>query len=73
MSMDKVLQFLFVVAVPLVVVAGAIATLFAVGALFYALEHPESLRRSLEGMFRKGPRPPKAVRPDHYYRTYWAK
>lgn len=73
MTMERILQFLFVIAVPLVVVAGAVVTLFAVGALFYFLEHPETLRQSLEGIFRKGPKPPKTVKPDHYYRPYWAK
>jgi len=71
MTMERVLQFLFVVAVPLVVVAGAVATLFAVGALFHFLEHPQTLRQSLEGLFRRGPKPAKTAGPDHYYRPYW--
>jgi hypothetical protein len=71
--MERLLQFLFVLAMPLVLVAGAVATLFAVGALFDFLEHPQRLRHSLEGLFRRAPRPPKTTGPDHYYRPYWAK
>lgn len=73
MAMERTLQFLFVVAVPLVLVAGAVVTLFAVGALFNALENPGTLKQWVEGLFRRGPKPPKTTGPDHYYRPYWAK
>lgn len=65
------IQFLFILAVPLVLVAGAVVTLFAVGALFDALEHPDELRTRIEGAFRRPPRPPRLAGTDHYYRPYW--
>jgi hypothetical protein len=68
----RVLQFLFIVAVPIVAVAGALVSLFAIGALFDALENPGELKTRIEGLFR---RPPKASQPapaDHYYKPYWA-
>jgi hypothetical protein len=67
------IQFLFIVLVPLVLVAGAVVSLFAVGALFDALEHPGEIRGRIEGAFRRPPAPPKTPGDDHYYRPYWAK
>ena len=69
--MADIVQFLFVVLVPLVVVAGALATLFGVGALFDALEHPENIRQRVEKAFRRPPKPAKAPDRDHYYRPHW--
>lgn len=66
------LQFLFILLVPVVVVAGALATLFGVGALFDALDHPDELRGRIEAAFRRPPRPPKEAGPEHYYRPYWS-
>lgn len=71
--MARLVEFLFVIAVPLVVVGGALASLFAVGALFYFLDHPEEASRQVEALFRRGPRPSKPAGPDHYYRPYWQK
>jgi hypothetical protein len=65
------IQFLFIVAVPLVVVAGALVTLFLVGFVFDTLENPEAASRAIEALFRRPPRPPKPTGPDHYYRPYW--
>jgi len=70
-ALQAAVQFLFIVLVPLVVVAGGLASLFAVGALFDALEHPADLQARVEGMFRRPLRPPKTPGPDHYYRPYW--
>jgi len=70
--METIVGFAFVLLVPLVIVGGAVVTLFAIGALFDALEHPDELKTRIEGLFR---RPPKASRPvpaDHYYKPYWA-
>lgn len=64
-------QFLFILVTPLVVVAGAVFTLFAIGALFDALDHPDELRGRIQGIFRRPLRPPKAPGKDHYYRPYW--
>jgi hypothetical protein len=69
--MAAAVQFLFIVLVPLVVVGGAVASLFAVGALFDALENPGALRDRIEGLFRRPVRPPKPLGDDHYYRPYW--
>lgn len=69
--MTRLIEFLFVVAVPLVLVGGALVTLFAVGALFDALEHPEELRQRIEGAFRRPLAPAKTPREDHYYKPYW--
>jgi hypothetical protein len=69
--MSQILQFAFIVAVPLVLVGGALVTLFLVGALFDALEHPEELRAHIEAAFRRPPKPPQAPSAKHYYKPYW--
>ncbi len=68
----KLIEFLFIVIVPLAIVAGAVIGLFAVGALFDALDHPGELRQRIEALFRRPPRPPKAPDESHYYKPYWA-
>jgi hypothetical protein len=65
-------QFLFIVAVPIVVSAGAVVTLFAVGALFDALENPRELSSRIEAAFRGKPKPSKPAPADHYYKPYWS-
>jgi hypothetical protein len=70
--MAEAIQFLFIVLVPLVVVAGGLASLFAVGALFDALEHPADVQTRIEGLFHRPPRPPRTPGPDHYYQPYWS-
>jgi hypothetical protein len=69
--MLELVQFLFILAVPFIIVGGAVVSLFAVGALFDALEHPDEFRRRVEGLFRRPPKPARAPGPDHYYRPYW--
>jgi hypothetical protein len=64
-------QFLFIIVVPLILVAGGLVTLFAVGALFEALENPEELRGRIEGVFRRPLAPARAPGKNHYYRSYW--
>jgi len=71
--MNQVLGFLFIVAVPLVVVAGGLVTLFAVGALFDFLENQEAFAKRIEAAFRRPPKTPTATGPDHYYRPYWVR
>lgn len=71
MSGEAVVQFLFILAVPLVVVGGGLFTLFAIGALFDALENPGELKGRIEGAFRRPPKEPRAPGPDHYYRPHW--
>ena len=64
-------QFFFIVLVPLVVVGGALVSLFAVGALFDALENPGDLRQRVEGLFRRPVAAAKPLGADHYYQPYW--
>jgi hypothetical protein len=71
--MTQLAQFLFILAVPLVVVAGAVVTLYAVGALFLVLENPGAFTERIEGAFRRPLGPPKTAGKDHYYRPYWAR
>jgi hypothetical protein len=69
--MTQAIQFAFIVLLPLIVVGGVIAGLFAVGAAFDAIENPEGLRSRVEGAFRPSTRPARMIGPDHYYRPYW--
>jgi hypothetical protein len=66
-----VVQFLFIVAVPLVAVAGGLVTLFLVGFVFDALENPEAATRAIDAAFRRPAKASKPSGPDHYYRPYW--
>lgn len=66
-----VLQLLFIVAVPIAAVAGGLVSLFAVGALFDALDHPEELKQRIEAAFRRPPKAPRGIGKDHYYRPFW--
>ena len=70
--MNEIAAFLFIVLVPLVVVAGAVVTLFAVGALFATLDNPGDLSGQVEAFFRGRLKPSKPVAEDHYYQQYWA-
>jgi HAMP domain-containing protein len=69
--MDKIGQFLFIVAIPCVIVVGAVVTLFAVGGLFEALDNLTDLRRRVEAAFRQPPKAPRALASNHYYRAHW--
>lgn len=68
---EQIVQFAFIVAVPLVLAAGGLVTLFLAGALFDALEHPEQLSERIEGAFRRPPKPPQPPSGKHYYKPYW--
>jgi hypothetical protein len=70
--MSTLVQFLFILVLPVVVVLGGLASLFAVGALFDAMEHPEELRRRIDGAFRQPAAAPRTTAPDHYYRPHWS-
>lgn len=72
MDLVSVIQFAFVVLLPIVLVAGGLLTLFAVGALLYALEQPAEVKDLISGAFRRPPAPPKEPGPEHYYKPYWA-
>ena len=69
---EKAVGFTLVLALPLVIVGGAVFTLFALGALFEALDHPHELRGRIDALVRRPPRAPRPAPPDHYYRPYWA-
>jgi hypothetical protein len=69
--MSSFAQFAFILAVPLLVVAGALVTLFAVAALFDALENPTEVSARIDALFRRAPRAPKDTASDHYYQPHW--
>jgi hypothetical protein len=64
-------QFAFILVLPIVVAAGAVVTLFAVGALFDALDHPDEVGERVTAAFRGGPIAGRATGPRHYYLPYW--
>ena len=68
---SAIVEFAFILLIPLVLVGGGLVTLFAVGAIFEALENPGELRSRVENAFRRPPKEPKAPGPDHYYKPYW--
>ena len=69
--MLSIVQFAFIVGLPILLVAGGLVSLFLAGALLEALEHPEQLSARIEAAFRRPPRPPKAPSEEHYYKPYW--
>jgi len=69
--MPQVIEFLFILVLPLVVVGGALVSLYAGGALFYFLDNPGVFTERIEAAFRRPPKLPKLAGPDHYYRPYW--
>ena len=70
--LEKALGFGLILLLPLVVIGGGLVTLFAVGALFDALDHPHEVRGRIDGAFRRPPRPARMTKPDHYYQPYWS-
>ena len=70
--LEKALGFGLILLLPLVVIAGGLVTLFAVGALFDALDHPDEVRGRIDAAFRRPPRPARMTAPDHYYQPYWS-
>jgi hypothetical protein len=67
----ELVQFLFILAVPIVLAAGAVISLFAAGAIFDALDNPDQLKERIQGLFRRPPRDPERADAGHYYRPYW--
>ena len=67
----RLIQFLFILAVPLVAVAGGLITLFLAGLVADALENPAEVSRAIEGAFRRPPKASRPAGPEHYYRPYW--
>jgi hypothetical protein len=73
MNWAAAVQFFFIVLVPLLIVAGTLAGLFAIGALFDLLEHPGEARSRVEGLFRRPPAPARPTDKDHFYQAHWQK
>ena len=71
--MTELAQFVFILLVPMVAVAGGLVTLFAVGALFDVLENPAEVSSRIERFFRGRARPSGPAPADHYYKAYWSK
>jgi hypothetical protein len=67
----SVLQFAFILLVPLVVVAGVLVGLFAVGALFDFLDNPGEARARVEGLFQRPASPARPPRKNHFYQAHW--
>jgi hypothetical protein len=70
--LERAAGFSLILLLPFVVVGGALLTLFAVGALFDALDHPNEVRGRIDAAFRRPPRPARMAGPDHYYQPYWS-
>ena len=68
---EALIEFAFILFIPLLVVGGGLVTLFAIGALFEALENPGELKGRVERAFSPPQKPPKATGPGHYYKPYW--
>jgi predicted membrane channel-forming protein YqfA (hemolysin III family) len=50
---------------------GGLATLYAIGAAFYAMEYPDEVRQHINALFRQPPKDARAPGADHYYRPHW--
>lgn len=70
-ALPDILRFLFILVVPLVLVAGGAASLFALGGVIYAFEHPKALRSGIEAAFRQPEKPAREPGSGHYYQPYW--
>ena len=66
-------EFLFILLLPVIAVAGGLVTLFAVGALFDVLDNPSAWADRLGQVMRGRPKPSKMAGPDHYYKPYWSR
>ncbi len=71
MKGESLVQFLFILLVPVVLAAGAVVTLFGVGALFDALDHPRETSTRIEAVFRRPTKPGRPAGARHYYQPYW--
>ena len=69
--LGQLVQFLFIAVLPVLIVGGGLAGLFAVGALFDFLDDQKGFARRIEALFRRPPKTPKLAGPEHYYRPYW--
>ena len=69
--MASLVNFLFILSVPIVIVISVLVGLFAVGALFDALDNLDGLKQRVEAAFRGTPRAPRPLSASHYYQPYW--
>ena len=69
--MVNLVYYAFIVALPIVLVVGGLVSLFAVGALFDALDNPGELKTRIEGAFRGVPVIARPLSTEHYYQPYW--
>jgi hypothetical protein len=69
-TLIQIVQFAFIVLLPILLVVGGLVSLFALGALFDALENPGALRSRLDGLFRK-PATERPLDAHHYYQAPW--
>ena len=69
--LSSLAQFLFILVIPLVLVAGGLVTLFVLGAAFDAHENPKDISARIDSLFRRPPQAPKDTAPDHYYQPHW--
>ena len=69
--MTNAIYFAFIVVLPIVVVLGGLVSLFAIGALFDALDHPAELEQRVSAAFRQPPAPARQTTAAHYYQPYW--
>jgi hypothetical protein len=69
--MESLVYFAFIVALALSVPVAVLIGLFAVGALFDALDNPAELKQRIEAGFRGTPHEPRPLSPKHYYLPYW--
>jgi hypothetical protein len=70
--LEKVAGFALILLLPIVIIGGGLVTLFAIGALFDALDHPHEVRGRIDAAFRRPPRPSRMAGPGHYYQPYWS-
>ena len=63
--------FGFLVLLFVVIVIGALATLFAVGAAFYVMEYPEEVRQRIDTLFRQPVGEARTTDAGHYYQPHW--
>lgn len=68
----ETLKFAFLLALFPILVVGGLVSLFALGALFDALDNPTEVGDRLRGLLHPPLAPAKMAGPSHYYRPYWS-
>ena len=73
MALQTLVQFAFIIIVPVLAVAGGVVTLLALGALFDVLDHPDQTAARVQALFRQPLAAPKTPGRESYYKAYWAR